>query len=416
VTDQLQFHPLADIFPLMEGEEFEELVADIEANGLLETIVTYEGMILDGRNRYRALLAAGIIDEDLRARTELHGVLSGANYLAPLYFKRLDSEENFDPVAYVVSKNVHRRHLSESQRAMVAAKLATFSHGGDRSKSSIDDLTQADAAELLNVSKSSVERAAEVRDRGAPELQRAVERGDASVSAAVDISTLPADEQREVVAKGEKEILEKAKAIRAKKAEARRAERMKKINEASRKTAPLQSERRYPIIYADPPWKFQVHSGAGNDDAADQHYPAMPTEEICAMPIADVVTPAAALFMWTPACNVPDAMRVLDAWGFDYVTCAVWVKPKAGKLGHWVRTQHELLVIGRRGDMPTPLPADRPPSIINAPRREHSRKPDEAYEVIERMYPDLPRIELFARARRDGWDAWGNEAAGEAAA
>ena len=100
---------------------------------------------------------------------------------------------------------------------------------------------------------------------------------------------------------------------------------------------------------------------------------------------------------------------MIDAWGFEYVSNLVWVKDKIG-LGYWVRNQHELLIIGRRGDMPTPSPANRPPSVINAPRREHSRKPDEAYEVIERMYPELPKIELFARGRREGWAAWGNQA------
>jgi len=75
----------------------------------------------------------------------------------------------------------------------------------------------------------------------------------------------------------------------------------------------------------------------------------------------------------------------------------------------FVRNQHELLLVATRGDMPSPSPANRPPSVISAPRREHSRKPDEAYELIERMYPELPKIELFARHARPGWAAWGNE-------
>jgi N6-adenosine-specific RNA methylase IME4 len=185
---------------------------------------------------------------------------------------------------------------------------------------------------------------------------------------------------------------------------------MRKLVELSRRDAPLLSDRRYPVILADPAWQFRVHIGAGNDDSADQHYPTMDTDAICALPVADLATPDAVLFMWTPACNLPDALRVLEAWGFEFVTHAVWVKPKAGKLGHWVRTQHEDLLIARRSAMPTPLPANRPPSVFNAPRREHSRKPDEAYELIEKMFPDLSRIELFARNTREGWDAWGNEA------
>jgi N6-adenosine-specific RNA methylase IME4 len=135
----------------------------------------------------------------------------------------------------------------------------------------------------------------------------------------------------------------------------------------------------------------------------------METEEICALAVADIAAPDAALFMWTTAAHLPEGLQVVNAWGFEYVTNAVWVKPTP-KLGHWVRNQHELLIIARRGAMPMPLPANRPSSVITAPRREHSRKPDEAYEIIERMFPDLPRIELFARSQRAGWDAWGNEA------
>jgi len=101
--------------------------------------------------------------------------------------------------------------------------------------------------------------------------------------------------------------------------------------------------------------------------------------------------------------------RSLNAWGFKYVAEFIWIKDKIG-IGSWVRGQHEHLLIGRRGNMHTPLPANRPPSVIQAPRREHSQKPDEVYELIELMYPGLPKIELFARQRHDGWECWGNQA------
>jgi len=186
----MQFHPLANIFPLIEGAEFEQLVADIKAHGVREPVSIYEGMIIDGRNRYRASTAAGV---DCPMRT-----FDGA-----------------DPVAFVVSMNLKRRHLDESQRAMVAAKLANFEHGGDRTKSPIGDLKQQQAADMLNVGKRTVERAREVIDDGAPELIAAVEKGEASVSAAADLATLPKEEQTEIVARGAKEILEAAKKIRA---------------------------------------------------------------------------------------------------------------------------------------------------------------------------------------------------------
>jgi N6-adenosine-specific RNA methylase IME4 len=135
----------------------------------------------------------------------------------------------------------------------------------------------------------------------------------------------------------------------------------------------------------------------------------MRLDEICALPVGSLATDTAVLFMWTTAPHLRESFDALAAWGFAYKTNIVWAKDKIG-LGYFVRNQHELLIVAARGDMPCPLPANRPFSVISAPRREHSRKPDEAYELIERMYPELPKIELFARSAREGWATWGNQA------
>jgi ParB-like chromosome segregation protein Spo0J len=177
----LEFHPLADIFPLVEGQDFAELMADIKTHGLHEPIVVFESKILDGRNRYRACQAAGV-EPAFTAYT------------------------GDDPIAYVISLNLRRRHLDESQRAMVAAKLATLRDG--QRADLVEGLPIGRASALLNVGERSVARAREVIDHGAPELAQAVERGSISVSAAADVATLPAQEQREIVARGEREILE----------------------------------------------------------------------------------------------------------------------------------------------------------------------------------------------------------------
>jgi N6-adenosine-specific RNA methylase IME4 len=295
---------------------------------------------------------------------------------------------------------------------MVAAKLATLKRG-DNQHSPIGETSQARAADLLNVGKRSVERAAEVREHGAPELVRAVERGEASVSAAADVATLPENEQREIVARGEREILQAAMQIRARKMEIRRTERIKKIAAISNANSPLPQDRKYPIIYADPPWKFLLWNPDTADRSAEYHYPCMETPEICEIKVP--ATPDAILFLWTTSAHLPEALRVIEAWDFEYVTNVVWVKDSIG-LGSWVRNQHELLLICRRGDMPAPSPANRPPSVIQAQRREHSRKPAQIYTLIEHMFPGLPRVELFARNTRPGWDAWRNEVQAETAA
>ena len=140
-VNQRAFHRLADVFPLIEGTEFDDLVIDAKTYGIREPIWILDEQILDGRNRYRAAKAAGV---ECRER-----IYTGD-----------------DPVSFVISANLKRRHLSTSQRAMVAAKLATLERG-DNQHSPIGETSQAQAAQLLNVGKRSVERAAEVRDGAA---------------------------------------------------------------------------------------------------------------------------------------------------------------------------------------------------------------------------------------------------------
>jgi N6-adenosine-specific RNA methylase IME4 len=384
----LTYHPFANLFPLIDGVEFEEFVADVrQCGGVREPIVLYEGKILDGRNRYRGSLQAG----------------------TPCPMRVYDGD---DPLSFVISLNLKRRHLDESQRAMVAAKLATLAHGQRQTGKFAALPTQAEASALLNVAERSVRSAAVVRDHGAPELQHAVDRGEVAVSTAADLTALPIEQQQKVVARGEQEVLRAAKEIRARKSVERHAESVRRIAELSQATRALPTGQRFSLILADPPWYFEVYnSESGSARAAELHYPCMRTEDICAMPVCDLACDDAVLFLWTTGPHLEEALRVVNAWGFRYATNICWVKDQIG-LGYYVRNQHELLLVAMRGNLPAPLPAQRPPSVVSAPRREHSRKPDEAYEMIERMYPDLPKIELFARgAGRLRWSAWGNEAA-----
>jgi N6-adenosine-specific RNA methylase IME4 len=210
---------------------------------------------------------------------------------------------------------------------------------------------------------------------------------------------------------GEDQILAAAKAIRARRAQERHAERIRKLNEIAKCNAPIPTGRRFPIILADPPISFMTYNEVtGAQRSAQSHYPTLAVEQICALRVGELATDSAALFLWVPAPHLRHAFQIINAWGFSYRTNLVWVKDKIG-LGYYARSQHEHLLICTRGKMPVPAPAQRPQSVITAPRREHSRKPDEAYALIERMYPELPKIELFARGQgRPGWAVWGNQA------
>jgi hypothetical protein len=189
----LSIHHLADVFPPMREEELKALTDDIRLNGLSDPIVLLDGKILDGRNRYRACTDIGI---------------------KPI---TRDWDGGGDPLDYVVSKNLHRRHLNQAQRAMVADKIATLRLGANqhmKEGAQICAPSQEEAAKRMNVSRRSVQNARFVHEHGIPELQAAVESGRVSVSAASEIAKLKKARQQQIVAMGPRSLLRAAKRIR----------------------------------------------------------------------------------------------------------------------------------------------------------------------------------------------------------
>ncbi len=164
----------------------------------------------------------------------------------------------------------------------------------------------------------------------------------------------------------------------------------------------------YDIICADPPWRFRSNSKARPGRNAWRHYPVMNNDEIAAMPITDMVGKDALLFMWATVPHLPECIDVLTSWGFQYKSSMVWVKQRIGT-GYWVRNRHEYVLVGRRGKFACPSPAPFNDSILDGAQREHSRKPESLQKRIEEVWPETKKIELFARAERQGWDTWGNE-------
>lgn len=168
-------------------------------------------------------------------------------------------------------------------------------------------------------------------------------------------------------------------------------------------------DKKYGVILEDPEWQFATYSPAGLDRAADNHYPTSPTAAIIARPVGALAADDCVLFLWTTVPMLLDGLEVLKARGFRYVTHFIWDKVEQGT-GYWNRNQHELLLVGTRGSIPAPAPGTQRPSIMVQRATSHSTKPEWAYAMIEEFYPNLPKIELNARRRRDGWDAWGFEA------
>lgn len=176
------------------------------------------------------------------------------------------------------------------------------------------------------------------------------------------------------------------------------------------KVFPPFPRRRYGVVLADPPWRFEPYSSNGMDRAADNHYPTVDINLLMAIgpfvPAADDCV----FFLWATAPMLKQALELMGAWGFNYRSQIVWKKDKIGT-GYWFRNCHEFLLIGVRGNVPAPAPGTQWASVVEAPVGPHSAKPEIFHQLVEEYFPTLPKIELNRRGpARDGWSAWGLEA------
>lgn len=386
------------LIPPLSAEEKQQLEANIVADGCRDPLVVWGNTLIDGHNRYEICTRLGLSFQTVQ--------------------KAFDSRE--DVADWMDSNALGRRNLHPNNFTLILgrrynrAKKSIGGTGSNQYEQRDQNDPPAKTADKLateyNVSPATVKRAGQYADAlagGIQELTTAVTTGAVSVAAAADVATLPKAEQVEIVARGTREILQAAKEIRAAKSEEKRNERLEKIIAISTGNAPLGTvAERYPVLYLDPPWRYE-HAESVSREIENQ-YPTMSLDDIKAMPINDIAFDDCIMFMWATSPKLAEAFEVLEAWGFSYRTCAVWDKQKIG-MGYYFRQQHELLLVAVKGSPTTPAPADRPSSVFSYPRGLHSAKPHEVYEIIEAMYPTLPKLEMFCRTPRDGWGVWGNQ-------
>ena len=352
-TASLSEHPAARLLPGLGEREYAALRQGVRAQGILVPLeITAEGLVLDGRHRLRLALELGIARLPVRVVTPR------------------------DEVEHMLLSTLQRRHLGQSQKACLAVELHHHQQAGD--PQAVATLPPAGRyrdhlAQLTGVSGRLIQDALTLHATD-PQLFTEVKQG-----------RLPLH-----------------RACR----QLRRAQRYAQIGEA-----PPVPAGPFDLIYADPPWQL------GNPDgpwAPEQHYPTLPLAAIKNLPLP--AAQDAVLFLWVPSSLIPQGLELVAAWGFQYRSSIVWVKPWIG-LGQWTRNRHEWLLINRRGKQAPPEPEDRVDSVLEAPRGRHSEKPQLTYELLERMYPHARKLELYARGRpRPGWTTWGNQAESNEAA
>ena len=376
-----EYHELANLFPLMDESQYSDLVADIKENGLIESIILHEGKILDGRNRYNACNDAGI----------------EPNFV---------EYEGEDALSYVISLNLNRRHLNESQRAMIGAKLANMKAGDNQygQANLPNQFSNKDASDKLNVSERIIKSAKKVQKEGIEDLQKSVEAGRVSVSAASDIATLDKAEQEVVVAKGEDEILKMAKEIRAKKSEFRKAERIADIIKQTEdvKNLDINFDKAYSCIVIDPPWCYGTEYDPNGRRAANP-YPEMTLEQIKNIKLP--TTKDCVLWLWTTHKFMRHSFDIIDTWEFRDVSILTWKKDRIG-LGSWLRSQSEFCIMCVKGSPVVNL--SNQSTVIEGKLREHSRKPNEFYSMVDSLCVGT-KLDYFSREQRNGWDTFGND-------
>lgn len=399
-----EFHAACLLMPRMQVEEYTALCESIRqgyAPG--HPILLCDGKILDGRHRYQACLDTG---------TE------------PIFVEWSGG----DPFLFVDREHAARRHwISQEQEGAVRKKLFAKSNEwaemqtrineeGNRARSeamvgnqnwaaekTVDPQVEGQLsgsvrnhaikharssatamAKILGISRAAMERVHSL-EQNAPDLLDKVAAGDIPAGLAI-------------------------KEMRRELGKARMNVRIARLNAISASNHELNAGKKYRVIYADPPWRYE-HARTENR-AIENKYPTMTLDEIKALPICQISEDDSIIFLWATSPKLVEAMEVLTTWGFTYRTMAVWDKEIMG-MGYYFRQQHEVLLVATRGDMPAPPPDARPVSVVIEKRGNHSTKPEIFRKYIEAMYPAFDRVELFCREPAKGWDVWGNQSAGE---
>lgn len=363
----LESHRFADIFPMVQETEHEDLKQDIKEHGLLEPIVMFENKILDGRNRYKACYELGIKPD----------------------FKEYDGDK---PLEFVISLNLKRRHLTQSQAGVVALDILPLLEaeakrrmlrGDPREKNPEGGRASEHAGKIFNVNEKYIREAKKLKEV-APELLEDVRLGKKNFSEIKKEQRMAKiKKQRE---KLQREVLEKPNGL-------------------------------YDVVVIDPPWRYDgdifpeqkdhlpVYEAEGMRGTTP--YPTMSLEEIkqIKLPCKD----SAVLWLWTTNSFMLRMSELLEAWGFELKTILTWDKKLIGT-GRWLRSQTEHCILAIKGK--PYFNNTKWATLISEKRTEHSAKPKIFYEMVNEVCAGR-KLDYFARKKREGWDAYGDEVPAE---
>lgn len=344
------------LIPPLLPEETQKLEESIKSEGIRDPLITWKGILIDGHNRYS-------IAKQLNVKYKV---------------QEKKFKDRNEVILWMINTQLGRRNISSYNRIILALKyediLKPIAKANQGMRTDLDQTSDRSSkrvlhkvGEIAKVSHDTVSKVKYIEENANKEQKERLSR--------------QVDSINKVYHEVKKKIVEEKP--------------MDKIELPKQK---------FSIIVADPPWKYNFSQT--NERSIETHYDSMDLDKIKSMKVP--TEEDSVLFLWATAPKLKEALEVMEAWGFEYKTCAVWDKEIIG-MGYWFRGQHELLLVGTKGKVKPPKPKLRLSSMIKSKRGKHSKKPLETHEMIETMFPKQTYLELFARSKREGWTSWGNE-------
>jgi len=372
---KLKEHKLnKEIFGELPENEYKNLKEDIAKRGIQDPLHVVkqngEWIVVSGHQRKK-------IAEDLKINVPC--------------INRKDLTENWQIEEQLISDNLLRRHLSDYQKVECGEHLRGIEEQKSKER-------QAENAKRNQPQSQNVENLPPLENKGKTRDK---------VAEKIGMSGRQYDKAHKIYEEAPKDIKEEWKTGKiSTHAAYKKIKRKEKIEEQKTKlkTIPMPTGK-YSVIYADCPWKYDFAETSSRE--VENKYPTMTLDELKNM-ILPEFEDNAVLYLWATSPKLLEALDVMKTWGFKYKTHAIWDKQKIG-MGYWFRGQHELLLVGTKGNINPPIANDRVSSIFSYPRKKHSEKPKEIQALIHKWYPNLNKIEMFARGKKENWEVWGNE-------
>jgi N6-adenosine-specific RNA methylase IME4 len=370
-----------NLIPALSVEEFKQLEENCLAEGIRDAIITWDGYIIDGHNRYEIATR-----HQLKFKTES---------------KEFDSQ--IDAKLWMICNQFGRRNLSNFQRSVLVLQLESiYSEMGKKKqkeaggavcqisdKAVID--TKKELAKIANVSHDTIAKVKVIQATATPEVKAKLSTGEVSINQVYqDIKKEEKREQQEV----KKQEYE---------------QRVETITKNEFKVDIFNTKEKFRVIYSDPAWSYNDKQDTPQLGGAAKHYDTMSVSEICSLPVNEISEKDSVLFLWVTSPLLEDAFTVIKAWGFKYKTSFVWDKVKHN-MGHYNSVRHEMLLIATKGSC-TPDNKKLYDSVQSIERNDnHSEKPIEFLNIIDDLYNYGNKLEMFCRnIKKDKWYGWGNE-------